>query len=88
MDWKELSSAPTPPTPSHAFPTFQWGPSSKSMPQAEVLDQNGGERSLVFCKVKAGRGVLEVWLSPTNGAVAQDRELWRGTWPVWFGCKR
>lgn len=43
---------------------------------------------MVLCKVKAGRGVLEVWLSPTNGAVAQDRELWRGTWPVWFGCKR
>lgn len=42
MDWEELSSAPTLPTPSHAFPTFQRGPSSKSMPQAEVLDLKGG----------------------------------------------
>lgn len=67
MDWEERYSAPAPPTPSHSFSTFQWGPSSKSMPRAEVLSLKRswggggvGAQYLALCKVKPGREALEV----------------------------
>lgn len=67
MDWEELSSAPSLPTLSHAFPTFQRGPSSKSMPQAEVLDLKGG-RGAVFGPLQS-----EAWKRGPGGVALPYR---------------
>lgn len=46
VGWEALSSAPTPPTPSHSSSAFQSDPSSKSMARAQVLGLKGEGDSL------------------------------------------